>query len=130
VSDTETELRTVHAAPDGRLLIVESLVGDIYPPIPGYVYLGQPADVFAMLGYHVRQSVLAEMFGVTQQSISRYASGLSEPWSLKTWAPVIRLVFEVCLSQPDHEHTVDLYRANVLRPAHVGRKRKTVPTSG
>jgi hypothetical protein len=116
VSDTEPRtLRTVHAAPDGRLLIVESLVGDVYPPIPGYIYLGRPADVFARLAFHVKQSTVAEMFGTTQQSVSRYADGLSEPRSMTAWAPVIRLLFEVCLSQPYHEHTADLYRANIGR---------------
>jgi hypothetical protein len=109
----------IHGAADGRVLIVESLVGNIYPPIPGYINLGQGSDVFARLGFHVKQAELAELFGVTQQSVSRYASGASEPHGLEDWSSVVRMLFDVCLSQPGHEHTADLYRANVLRPAHV-----------
>lgn len=117
VSDNSEVVRSLHCTADGRWLIVEGQVGTICPPIPGYEYVGSPSDAFSRLNFHVKQSTLATMCGVTQQSVSRYAMGSSEPYP-GVWSRITRLLFEQCLNLPEHEHTADLYRANVLAPAH------------
>lgn len=105
------QARSLYGSIDGQWLILTSPLGSIPPPTiavgkPFYAttvlaYLGPPADVVRQIYNHFQtteqrpQERLAALIGVTQQSVSRYAAGTSEPYlSSGGWSCLVRQVFQ------------------------------------
>lgn len=98
--------RTLYGDSHGRWLLIDGPTDQISPPhvdvgVPfGGVYrlysLGPPYDVFTRIyirhhgNKHPVQQALANMFGVTQQSIARYIDGNVPSLSPESWSLLAR----------------------------------------
>jgi len=112
-------IRTLHIGTGTDFVVMESPDGVIPPPVPGYRYIGDTSSVFTMLNYHMKQSDIAALIGVKQQHVSSIVQGKWEPrLSEERWRLLIAALRQHCIDQPDHQHDVALYRANILSPAH------------
>jgi predicted transcriptional regulator len=73
------------------------------------------------LNYHAKQSDIAQSIGVAQQEVSRWAAGTFEPATSFRYEALVREYMTRCLLAPEHQHTLEMYRAN----AHAGRRKPT-----
>jgi hypothetical protein len=117
-------VRTLHLGTGTDFLIIESPEGVTPPPLPGYRYIGDTSGIFTMLNYHLKQADIANLVGVKQQHVSSIAQGNWEPRiNENRWRTLLAALRHHCIDQPDHKHDLALYRANILSPAHKGKKK-------
>lgn len=103
---------------EGQYFLLTSYVGLIPPArVGGLIRLGSPSDVFTMLNYHLRQSDIAHLTDVSQQTVARYIEGSFEPnLDPQSWRLLVQAYFDICNNSPAHRHTLDFYKQNVPQP--------------
>lgn len=103
--------RSLYGSSDGDWMIVVTPLGSIPPPTIAVgksfhgtstlMYLGTPVDAVTQVYCHLQsteqqpQAKLAKVLGVSQQTVSRYVAGTSQPYlSNGGWSCLVRWVFQ------------------------------------